>query len=121
MSVAKKVATKLDPVEEPVRLHAVQTGGLVGLIAAFIVLLQEFGVDITNGQQLAVVAFVGIAVPILQGFFRTRKKTTPAFYIEGDAADHEDLQPSKVDQETVWPDEDFPEVDLNTVDINAAD
>lgn len=121
MSVAKTVRTKLDPVEEPVRLHAVQTGGAVGLIAAFIVLLQEFGVDITDGQQLAIVAFVGVAVPILQGFFRTRKKTTPAFYIEADAADHEDLQPSKLEQETVWPDGDFPEVDLASVDVNAAD
>lgn len=119
MAVLSTVKEKLNPVEEPVRLHALQTGGFVGLVAAFLALLKAYGVDISDEAVTATVAFVGVATPIVQGFFRTRKKTTSAFYIESDAADHEDLQEDKT-HGTIWPDpSEFPEVDLAAVDPSA--
>lgn len=119
MALVQTAKNKLDPVEEPVRLHALQTGGFVALVTAFLALLQSWGVNISSQEFVGTVTFVGIATPIVQGFFRTRKKTTAAFYVEADAADHEDLQPDKT-HGTIWPDlADFEEVDLAKVDIAA--
>ena len=102
----------LNPVTEPVRLHSVQTASVIALVTATFGLIAAFGVAIPAAVPGATVAFVGAAMVLYQGFFRTRKRVTPEFYAVEDAESHGDLQPGKDEADTVWPDpEEFPLVD----------
>ena len=102
----------LNPVTEPVRLHSVQTASVIAVVTTGIALVAAFGVAIPAAVPGALIAFVAAATVLYQGFFRTRSRVTPEFYAVEDAESHEDLQPSKDEVETVWPDpEDFPMVE----------
>lgn len=56
---------------------AVTIGSVTALIAAVLVLLTEFGVDLTSKQQAAINAVVVIAAPIVAGLL-IRRKVSPA-------------------------------------------
>ena len=56
---------------------AITIGSVTALIGALIVLLTEFGVDLSSGQQKAINAVVLIGAPIVAGLL-IRRKVTPS-------------------------------------------
>jgi hypothetical protein len=51
-------------------------GTATAVVAALIALLVSFGVDISDDQQNAILALVGVAAPIVAGVL-IRRKVTP--------------------------------------------
>lgn len=51
-------------------------GAITAVVVAFVALLSEFGVPITDGQQAALVGFVGAAAPVIAALI-ARRRVTP--------------------------------------------
>ncbi len=56
---------------------AVTIGTVTALVSAVLALLVTFGVDISDDQQNAILALVGVLAPIVAGVL-IRRKVTPA-------------------------------------------
>jgi hypothetical protein len=55
------------PTSLPDREPALTIASLVALVGAFVTLLVQFGVPLTDGQQQALTGFAVVAVPIIAG------------------------------------------------------